>query len=134
MAKQSFSVEYERADRQGKREASTEPRARRAYYDQPGRQIVVELRNRTRFVFPCELAQGLARATDEDLERIEISPSGTGLHWPSLDVDLSLSGLMRGVFGTESWMRSLRTRSVLKSKSVTARGSSQRQRQRRNAV
>jgi hypothetical protein len=54
---------------------------------------------------PFDVAQGLAGAADEDLAIIEISPSGTGLHWPALDGDFSLSGLMRGVFGNESWMR-----------------------------
>jgi hypothetical protein len=88
----------------------TEPRAKRASYDCSSRQIVVELRNGTKFIFPCDVAQGLAGAADEDLAIIEISPSGTGLHWPALDADFSLSGLMRGVFGNESWMRRVQKR------------------------
>jgi hypothetical protein len=129
MARQSFGVEYDKAVRRGRREASSEPRAKRAYYDCSSRQIVVELTNKTKFVFPCDVAQGLVRATDEDLEIIEISPSGAGLHWPALDVDLSLSALMRGVFGTDSWMRRLRVR-ARKKKSITTKGSSQTARRR----
>lgn len=110
MGRQSFSAEYEKAARRSRREAMTEPRARRAYYDCTRRQIVVELRDKTKFAFPCDLAQGLTAATEEDLATIEISPSGMGLHWPTLDVDFSVSGLMRGLYGTESWMRSLRAR------------------------
>ena len=122
MAKQSFGIEYDNAVKRGRRETSTEPRAKRAFYDCSPRQIIVELTNKTKFVFPCDVAQGLARAKDEDLEVIEISPSGTGLHWPALDVDFSLSGLMRGIFGTESWMRSLRVR-ARKKKGTTTKGS-----------
>lgn len=123
MARQSFSVEYDNAARRGRRELAVEPRARNAYYDCSSRQIVVELRNKTTFAFPCELAQGLAGAREKDLETIEITPSGTGLHWPALDVDFSLSGLMRGVFGTESWMRRLRVSPPRKKRRVTTRNS-----------
>lgn len=130
MARQSFSIEYDNAVRRGRREASTEPRAKRAYYDCSTRQIFVELTNKTKFAFPCDVAQGLVRAKDEDLELIEISPSGMGLHWPALDVDFSLSALMRGVFGTESWMRSLRLRGR-KNKGTPTKGSSQAARRRR---
>ena len=130
MARQSFSIEYDNAVRLGRREASTEPRAKRAHYDCSTRQIVVELTNKAKFVFPCAVAQGLARAKNEDLEAIEISPSGTGLHWPALDVDFSLPGLMRGVFGTESWMRRLRLRAG-KKKDTPTKGSSQAARRRR---
>lgn len=36
----------------------------------------------------------LARATQEQRENIEITPSGYGLHWPDIDEDLSIDGLM----------------------------------------
>jgi len=108
MLKKSFGIEYINAVKRGRREALTEPRAKRAYYDHSGRRIIVELENETIFAFPCAIAQGLAAANDEDLERIVVSPSGAGLRWPTLDVDFSLSALMGGVFGTESWMKRLR--------------------------
>ena len=116
MAKQSFVIEYEKAVSRGRREASTRLHALRASYDCSSREVVVELSNKMKFSFPCDLAQGLADATDEELAKIEISPSGTGLHWPRLDTDLSVAGLMSGIFGTKSWMRSLRGRATLKKK------------------
>ena len=67
MSKQLSDVEYEKAARRGRRESTTEPRASRAYYDCSSRQVVVELRNKTKFSFPSQDAQGLAHATDEDL-------------------------------------------------------------------
>ncbi len=83
----------------------TEPRAEDAHYDRKSRHIVVNLKNGAMFAFPSDLAQGLAGAAAEDLETIEISPSGEGLRWPALDADFSLPELMRGIFGTEAWMR-----------------------------
>lgn len=36
----------------------------------------------------------LARATMSDRMNFEISPSGYGIHWPTLDEDLSIDGLL----------------------------------------
>ena len=36
----------------------------------------------------------LAKATQAQLEQVEVSPSGYGLHWPALDEDLSVDGLI----------------------------------------
>ncbi len=42
----------------------------------------------------------LARASDAVRRRYEISPSGYGLHWPDVDEDLSVDGLIREVAAT----------------------------------
>jgi len=36
----------------------------------------------------------LARASQEQRENVEVSPSGYGLHWPDLDEDLSIDCLI----------------------------------------
>jgi hypothetical protein len=36
----------------------------------------------------------LAHATQPQREQIEVSPSGYGLHWPAVDEDLSVDGLI----------------------------------------
>jgi hypothetical protein len=36
----------------------------------------------------------LARATQQQRENVEITPSGYGLHWPDIDEDLSIDGLI----------------------------------------
>lgn len=54
--------------------------------------------------FPARLGEGLAGASPDDLADIEISPSGLGLHWPKLDADLYVPGLLQGVFGSKAWM------------------------------
>jgi len=39
----------------------------------------------------------LHSATPSQIRNCEISPAGIGLHWPDLDEDLSVAGLMAGV-------------------------------------
>jgi hypothetical protein len=39
----------------------------------------------------------LARATADERQRAELSPGGYGIHWPLLDEDLSVDGLLRTV-------------------------------------
>lgn len=49
--------------------------------------------------FPVERNKKLQNATDEQRNNIEIICGGTGLHWPDLDEDLSVTGIMEGKFG-----------------------------------
>lgn len=80
------------------------PRATSAHYDRRGERIVVSLSNGLELGFPVDLAQGLAGASASDLSKIEITPTGMGLHWPRLNADLSLPALMEGLFGSRRWM------------------------------
>ena len=73
-------------------------------YDSRARRVVVELNNGIQIAFPARLAEGLGDAATEDLSEIEISPTGLGLHWPRLDADLYVPGLMQGLFGSRAWM------------------------------
>ena len=41
-----------------------------------------------------ELSRKLANATKGELLDFEISPSGYGIHWSSLDEDISIDGLL----------------------------------------
>ena len=86
------------------------PMASNASYDPECREIIVEFSNGAKFIFPSEQGQGLQGATDEQLSKIDIFPSGTGLRWPELDVDLSIPHLMEGIFGTKLWMKEMTAR------------------------
>ncbi len=39
----------------------------------------------------------LARATSAERNRAELSPGGYGIHWPLLDEDLSVTGLLHSM-------------------------------------
>lgn len=86
------------------RALEAEPRAASARYDAKLGRVVIELTNGCTFAFPPGLAQGLEAATDEQLATIEILGRGYGLHWEALDVDLSIPGLLAGLFGTRAYM------------------------------
>lgn len=49
--------------------------------------------------FPVEANEKLKNATDLQRNNIEIICKGTGLHWPDLDEDLSVIGIMEGRYG-----------------------------------
>jgi hypothetical protein len=46
---------------------------------------------------PLAWFPALREATPEQRARYEIGGGGVGLHWPDLDEDLSIAGLMAGV-------------------------------------
>ena len=66
--------------------------------------IFVELNSGVEIRFPVSLAQGLEGASPKDLAEIRIEARGLGLHWPRLDADLYVPGLLQGVLGTKKWM------------------------------
>ena len=84
-----------------------EPRAAAARYDGQLGRVIVELTNGCTFAFPPRLAQGLEAATDDQLARVEVLGAGHALHWETLDADLSLPGLLAGLFGTAAHMAGL---------------------------
>ena len=78
-----------------------------ARYDRRRARVVVTLSNGLELAFPAELAEGLAGAKPTDLNAVELSPTGLGLHWPRLDADLYIPALLEGLFGSRRWMAGL---------------------------
>ncbi len=108
MASTNISSELQ-AEIQQSREAgnaldTTEPRASAAWYSLESERVFMELKNGIVLGFPYQVLQGLESATSEELLEVEVTPSGYGLHWESLDVDLAVPELVAGIFGTKSWM------------------------------
>lgn len=106
---------------------SRDPRAVGAVYDASTRRVIVELSNGCTFAFPSAIAEGLGDATSAQLAQVEISSAGLALHWEELDVDLTVAGLLRGVFGTQRWMSELgrmggRARSEAKARAARENG------------
>jgi len=105
----------------GKELRKVEPRALSARYDKAHRAIVVKFTNGCMFSFPVRLAQGLERATAEQLASVKVLGRGSGLHWEALDADLSIPGLVNNVFGTRIHMARLAGRAKSAAKSSAAR-------------
>jgi len=114
-------AQIEAANERGRIARETEPRAVAARYDAKAKRIVVELTSGATFAFPPALAQGLCDATPGELADIEVSPGGYGLHWPRIDEDFSVPGLMNGVFGTAKWMAARGGRATSPAKAAAAR-------------
>jgi hypothetical protein len=108
----------------GKALRAIEPRAAKARYDRAKGRIVVDLTNGCTFAFPARVAQGLEAATDDQLATVEILGNGYGLHWEALDMDISVPGLLAGIFGTKAYMAQLagRTKSPAKAAAARANG------------
>jgi hypothetical protein len=117
-------AEIDAALARGKTARATEPRAAKAHYDRKLGRVIVELTNGCTFAFPARLAQGLEAATDDQLAAVEILGHGYGLHWEALDADISIPGLLAGIFGTKAHMARLagRTKSPAKAAAARANG------------
>jgi hypothetical protein len=61
--------------------------------------VCIRLSDGREIRFPASKNRRLRDATAEQLGRIEIICNGTGLHWPDLDEDLSVLGVLEGRFG-----------------------------------
>ena len=103
-------------------------RAVSAHYNRRADRVRVRLNTGLELAFPPSMAEGLADASPVDLNQIEISPAGLGLHWPRLDADLYLPALLQGVFGSPGWMAAQlgasggRTRSTAKAAAARENG------------
>lgn len=98
-----------------------EPRAIAVRYDRKIDRMIVELSNGCTFAFPPRLAQGLESATEDQLTQVEILGRGYGLHWKALDTDLSVPGLLAGLFGTRAHMARQAGRATSLAKAAAAR-------------
>jgi hypothetical protein len=80
------------------------PRAVVAHFDHKSGRIVIRLSSNLDVSFSPSDAQGLEGAKPSQLEDIEISPSGFGIHFPRIDADLYVPALLEGFLGSRKWM------------------------------
>ena len=57
--------------------------------------IVINIDGNTYKYKLTELSEKLSHATDEEKKEYYISPSGYGIHWPKIDEDISIEGLIK---------------------------------------
>ena len=114
-------AEIDAALERGRVAQQSEPRAAAARYDRTNGRIVVDLTNGCTFAFPPRMAQGLETATEDELVAVEILGAGYGLHWEALDADVSVPGLLAGLFGTRAHMARLAGQATSPAKAAAAR-------------
>jgi len=94
-----FARNSERAQR------SRTPRAIRARFDGRRKRLIVELDTGIEFSFEPAKTYGLQDASELDLRDVMIEGAGGALHFPHLDVDLSVARLLEGFLGPLDWAR-----------------------------
>ena len=114
-------VEIDAALARGAANRASELRATSVRFDAKSDRLIVNLTNDCTFTLPPRLIQGLTEARADQLAKVELLGDGYGLHWPDLDVDITVPGLLAGVFGTRSYMASLAGRTKSKAKAAAAR-------------
>jgi len=133
MDKATFNKQYERAVKAGLLAQVSEPRAVAARYDEANDRLIIKLRNGVIFIVPCSLIQGLSGAEPDKIAAVKVMPRGAALHWDELDVQMSVPGLVAGVFGTRKWMAGLGRRggkAISKVKPPAVRESGRKRRER----
>ena len=60
-----------------------------------GEIIVIRSEEQTYKWSVSEISEKLSKATESARNNFCISPAGYGIHWPEIDEDLSLNGLLR---------------------------------------
>jgi len=101
------------------------PIATGARYDRSANRVVISLSSGIEVAFSPRHAQGIERAKPHQLDKIEITPSGLGIHFPKLDADLYLPALLDGFLGSKRWiaaqMGRIGGKASTKAKSAAAR-------------
>lgn len=59
-------------------------------------ELIVSLVDGRRISVPLAWYPRLSHATPEERDSYELMGRGTGIHWPLIDEDLSVSGILRG--------------------------------------
>jgi len=92
---------------QARKFATSDRRVVRVAYETKPDLLTLHLDDGVRVSIPRMSLQGLRDAKPAQLSKVEILGRGTGLHWPLLDVDHYVPGLLNHVFGTSRWMAEL---------------------------
>ena len=93
------------ATERARRSDRLDPRAEHARFSRTSRTLHVHLTNGISFCIPIALLPRLAKSPDAALARVRVGWEGSALFWDGLNEDLSVVGLARFVFGTQTLMR-----------------------------
>lgn len=66
--------------------------------------MVITINGEEKHFLLLDISPSLLNATEEERNHFEISPSGYGIHWPLIDEDLSIDGLL-GIVHKPEWKR-----------------------------
>jgi hypothetical protein len=96
--------EFDAANARAAARLRNTPCAASVHYERKRDRVVIRLATGIEVAFRPRDAQGLERAKPDQLDRIEISPSGLGIHFPKVDADIYLPALLEGFLGSKRWL------------------------------
>jgi hypothetical protein len=97
---------FGKANQRAKDLQASIPKVLSAHYERKSGHIIIHLSSKLILSFLPRDAQDLENARPSQLEEIEITPSGFGIHFPKLDADIYVPGLLEGFLGSKKWMAS----------------------------
>jgi len=65
------------------------------------RQIHIKLHDDREIAFPAHKFPRLAQASQKQLAAVRIRAEGSALRWDELDEDISVDGIVQGIFETD---------------------------------
>ena len=98
--------DFKQANQRAKDVEARFPKAVAAHYDGKAGRVVIDLSSKLSVIFSPRDIEGLENARPAQLHKMEISPSGFGIHFPALDADIYVPGLLEGFLGSKTWMAS----------------------------
>jgi len=114
-------AEIDAAIARARTQGNEHPRAVEAHYRKADDKFFITLASGVAIVIPRAYLQGLANASPAQAAEVELDEVGSGLHWPALDVDHYIPGILAGVLGTRRWMSELgRKGGIVRSAAKTA--------------
>ncbi len=100
----TMSDEFKEATNRGAQRREREPFAVSACYDRRIGRVVIALNTGIEIAFSPHCIQGMEKSSPADLSEIEITPSGFGVHFPKIGMDIYVPALLDGVLGSKNWM------------------------------
>jgi hypothetical protein len=81
----------------------------RVTYSKAMDRVRIVFDDRTIYVIPRQLLEGLEKAAARELATTEILEEGPAISWPLLGVTHKVPGLLNGTYGGSRWMASLKS-------------------------
>lgn len=81
------------------------PRVLSARFDRRSHRVLVSLDTGLDFSFDPKRMRGLSDASADDLAGVRVEGVGSTLHFPRLDADFSVAGLLEELLGPLEWTR-----------------------------
>lgn len=107
LTQQQIDAQIDRAIVNAKSIDKKEPRAEKVFYDNRSNSLIIHFINGAIFSIPINAIEELADLDPAILAEVTLTPGCKGLRWDTKDIDLSIQGLLLGIFGSKKWMAEL---------------------------